>query len=135
MQSNFQNLISHPLKATCQENNILPLPSNKVFFSGITLLHPPFSANPTRFFNSGTMNSCPHRTSIRALHVQQFMVERVLRKNPGGTRKLSVPYRSHSTSIDGLFSTSDSGVDGKGGLPNNGDRTRGLPINLGALNQ
>jgi hypothetical protein len=63
------------------------------------------------------------------------MVERVLRKNPGGTRKLSVPYRSHSTSIGGLFSTSDSGVDGKGGLPTNGGRTRGLPINLGALNQ
>jgi hypothetical protein len=63
------------------------------------------------------------------------MVERVLRKNPGGTRKLSVPYRSHSKSIDGLFSASDSGVDGKGGLPINGGRTRGLPINFGALGQ
>jgi hypothetical protein len=81
------------------------------------------------------MNSYPHRTSIRALHVQQFMVERVLRKNPGGTRKLSVPYRSHSTSIGGLFSTSDSGVDGKGGLPTNGGRTRGLPIKKRVLSQ
>jgi len=99
------------------------------------LLHPPFSANPTRFFDSGTMNSSPHRTSIRALHIQQFVAERVLRTNPGGTRKLSVPYRSHSTSIGGLFSASDSGVDGKGGLPKNGGRTKGLPIKKRALSQ
>jgi len=56
------------------------------------------------------------------------MVERVLSANSRGTRKLSVPCRSHSASVDGLFSASDSGVDGKGGLPQNDGRTRGLPI-------
>ena len=97
------------------------------------LLHPPFSANPTRLFTSGALDSSPHHTSIRALHVQQFKVERVLSLNSRGTRKLSVPCRSHSASVDGLFSASDSGVYGKGGLSENDGRTRGLPISFRAF--
>jgi hypothetical protein len=45
------------------------------------------------------------------------MVGCVLQILEEGTRKLSIPDPSHTTLFCGLLSTSDSGVEGQGGLP------------------
>ena len=81
------------------------------------LIPPPFFANPTRSFTGGYGKDNPYRASIRALHVQRSWLSVFSVGNGEGTRRLSVPGRSHTSRFAGSLGTSHSGVDGQGGSP------------------
>jgi hypothetical protein len=77
----------------------------------------------------------PYRASIRALHVQRSWLNMFSEELGEGTRKLSVPGRSHTRKGNGLTGTSHSRVDGQGGSKKrDGWRTR-FPVKVMVLSQ